>query len=232
MDESALRSALASLEACSSSLHFWLEVGTFAVALGVALDTVFVVWEYLEDLHDYRRGIIHSPERPKLMLFLLGFLGAGLVAIGVSGEFLAESRIATVETCIRTGNDALFMLLSKEAGDAAKSATTAHDESDKAVAASASAVSIAGRARREADSFESRLAKAILGGTIDKSKPSASVVKGAPNKLAGSILGVVKNDCLSLYGLVTHYLHNVTPDRNRCWRSPRESLPVPRRWAL
>jgi len=60
-----------------------------------------------------------------------------------------------------------------------------------------------------------KLAKAILGGTIDKSKPSASVVKGAFDKCAGSKLGVVNNDCLFLNGLVTHYFHNVTSNRYR-----------------
>jgi len=64
------------------------------------------------------------------MLFVLGLFGAGLVAAGVSGEFWKESQIAAVETCIRKGNDALFLLLSKEAGDAAASAKIAHAEAD------------------------------------------------------------------------------------------------------
>lgn len=59
------------------------------------------------------------------MLFVLGLFGAGLVAAGVSGEFWKESQIATVETCIRKGNDALFLLFSKEAGDANVSAASA-----------------------------------------------------------------------------------------------------------
>jgi hypothetical protein len=129
-DESALRRSLASLEDCSSSLHWWLGFWTFLVALGVALEVIFVVWEYLDELHDFRRGVIHAPERPQTVLFLLGLLGAGLVAAGVSGEFWKESQIATVETCIRKGNDALFLLLSKEAGDAAASAKTAHEEAN------------------------------------------------------------------------------------------------------
>ena len=120
--ESALRSALASLEDSSSLLHSWLEFWTFLVVLGVALEVVFVVWEYLDELHDFRRETIHTPERPNMVLFTLGLLGAGLVAAGVSGELWKESQIATVETCIRKGNDALFLLLSKEAGDAAAGA--------------------------------------------------------------------------------------------------------------
>lgn len=124
-DESALRRSLASLDDCNSSLHWWLGFWTFLVALGVVLEVVFVVWEYLNELHDFRRGIIRAPERPQTALFVLGLFGAGLVAAGVSGEFWKESQIATVETCIRKGNDALFLLLSKEAGDARVSAQQA-----------------------------------------------------------------------------------------------------------
>jgi hypothetical protein len=122
MDESALRSALASLDDCNSSLHWWLGFWTLLVVIGVVLEVFFVVWEYWEELHDFRRGIIHAPERPNIALFIFGLFGAGLVAAGVAGELWEESRIATVETCIRKGNDALFLLLSKEAGDAETSA--------------------------------------------------------------------------------------------------------------
>lgn len=126
MDESTLRSALASVNDYSSLLHRELLAWTFLVALGVALEIVFVVWEYAEDLHDFRRGIVHAPDRPNLLLFVLGFVGAALVAVGVSGELYAESKISTLETCIRAGNDALSLLLSREAGDAAKSAQKAY----------------------------------------------------------------------------------------------------------
>ena len=121
-DESALTSSLASLDNCNSLLHWRLGFWTFLVALGVVLEVLFVAWEYLDELHDFRRGIIHAPERPQTTLFVLGLFGASLVAAGVSGEFWKESQIAAVETCIRKDNDALFLLLSKETGDAKTSA--------------------------------------------------------------------------------------------------------------
>ncbi len=130
MDESALRNALAGVNDCGSLLHRELGFWTLIVVVGVALELVFVVWEYVEELHDFRRGIVHPPDKPNCLLFALGFFAAGLVALGVGGELYAESKIATAETCIRKGNDALFLLLSKEAGDAAKSAKTARDEAD------------------------------------------------------------------------------------------------------
>ncbi len=149
-DEAALRSSLASLDDCSSSLHWWLGFWTFLVALGVVLEVVFVVWEYLDELHDFRRGIIHAPDRPQTVLFVLGLLGAGLVAAGVSGELWKESQIATVETCIRKGNDALFLLLSKEAGDAKTSAKGATDEAQHAKSVASGALNLARTTRSEA----------------------------------------------------------------------------------
>ncbi|MGD0908064.1 MAG: hypothetical protein ABSA96_10815 [Candidatus Acidiferrales bacterium] len=154
MDESALRTLLDSLEASRSALSGWLECWTFLVVAGVALEVVFVVWEYVEDLHDFGSGIVHPPERPSRLLFALGLLGAALVAIGVSGELYAESKIETVETRTRKANDELFLLLSKEAGEAAASAKTAHDEAD-AVGKKADALDVRlGSASRELGDIE------------------------------------------------------------------------------
>ena len=130
MDESTLRALIANLEASGSSAHWWLEFCTALVVLGVVFEVIFIIWEYVDELHDFRRGIVHPPERPNILLFALGLLGAGLVAIGVAGEFRFESKIERIETDIRKANDDLFLLLSKEAGDAAKSAKTARAEAD------------------------------------------------------------------------------------------------------
>jgi hypothetical protein len=130
MDELALRTLVASLEASRSSDHWWLEFCTALVAIGVLFEVIFVLWEYVDELHDFRRGVVHTPEKPSMLLFAVGLLGAGLVAIGVAGEFRFEARIESKETHIRKANDELFLLLSKQAGEAAASAKTAHDEAD------------------------------------------------------------------------------------------------------
>lgn len=125
MDESALRRALASLDDCSSLQHWWLGFWTTVVVVGVAFEIIFVVWEYIEERRDCRRSLLSPPVTPNLPLFILGFLGAAMVTAGVAGELFEESKIATVETCIRKGNDQLSLLLSKEAGDAKTSALIA-----------------------------------------------------------------------------------------------------------
>jgi hypothetical protein len=114
-EESALRSSLANISDCGSALHASLRHWTWLVIIGVALEVAFVIWEYCEGLHDFNRGIVHAPERPNTLLFVLGLLGAALVASGVTGEVLTEAQIETVETCIRQGNDSLSLLLSQKA---------------------------------------------------------------------------------------------------------------------
>jgi len=130
MDESALRALIATLDARRSSFHWWLDLFTAFVVAGVALEVIFVVWEYVDELHDFKRGIIRPPDRPSRLKFFLGLLGAALVAVGVSGELYEGARIETIETSIRKANDDLYLILSKQAGDAAISARIAHDEAD------------------------------------------------------------------------------------------------------
>ena len=167
MDESALKTLLDNLEISRASLHGWLHFWTFLVVVGVALEVVFVVWEYVRELHDFRRGEVHPPERPSLFLLVLGLLGAGLVAVGVAGELYIDVKASKVETDIRNANELRVSLLSKEAGDAKDSAQTARDaakeaksQSDQAQSGAANALTLAQEARKEADSFEQGIASA------------------------------------------------------------------------
>lgn len=146
MDESALKILLANLDKSQSSLHGWLYFWTFLVGAGVALEVFFVVWEYVEQLHDFRRGFVHPPERPNTLLFVLGLLGAGLVAVGVAGELYVDVQADKVETEIRNANDLRISLLTKEAGDAKVSAEAA------ALAASRAATS-ADTVQKQADAL-------------------------------------------------------------------------------
>lgn len=131
MDESALRILIGKLEASRYSFHGRLEFFTALVVAGVVLEFVFVIWEYYEELHDFRLGFVHPPEKPILRLFVLGIVGTSLVAIGVTGEFREEANIGSVETEMQTANGELYLLLSNEAGDAKKSAGSAHAEADE-----------------------------------------------------------------------------------------------------
>jgi hypothetical protein len=125
---------ITNLQASESSFDWWLEFFTALVVVGVVLEVAFVVWEFREDLHDFRRGIVHPPDKPSVLLLLFGLLGASLVAVGVAGEFREESKIDGVETQIRKADDDLYLLLSNEAGDAARSAKGAAKAASEATA--------------------------------------------------------------------------------------------------
>jgi hypothetical protein len=140
MDESTLKILLDNLEMSHSSLHGWLDFWTFLVVIGVALEVVFTIWDYRELLHDFRRGVIHSPEKPRVLLHVLGLLGAGLVAVGVAGELYVDVQAGKVETEIRSANELRVSLLIKEAGDAKQSATEAEEAAKRAKEASAEAI--------------------------------------------------------------------------------------------
>jgi hypothetical protein len=116
MDESALKVLISNLERSRATLDSWLFVFTLFVVVGVVLEVAFVIWEYRDELHDWRRGIVHPPEKPSVALLLFGLFGAGLVAIGVTGELYIGAKIGVKETSIREANDQRASLLSKEAG--------------------------------------------------------------------------------------------------------------------
>ncbi|MGD0499598.1 MAG: hypothetical protein ABSC23_14310 [Bryobacteraceae bacterium] len=126
MDASALASTLDNLEKSWSSLDWWLNFWTILVVAGVALELVVLIIEYRHDWRDFRRGVIHSPERPSILMFGLGFLGAGLVAIGVAGEFRVHIEAGKTESDMR---DATRRLVALANGEAVKANERAEHES-------------------------------------------------------------------------------------------------------
>jgi hypothetical protein len=156
MDDSALKTILDNLDSYRSSLDGWLSFWTLLAVIGVVLEVVFVICEYRKELHEFRQGInnfglgiAHPPEKPSLLLFVLGMLGAGLVAAGVSGELYISVQAGKVETEIRKVNEQRVSLLSREAGDAKDSAKGAASASASAKASAEAAGVAAGKAQQK-----------------------------------------------------------------------------------
>jgi hypothetical protein len=127
MDKSALLSALKSLETSWSSLDRWMAFWTFLVVVGVVAEIFVVVREWRHEVHEFRRGIIHSPDKPRVFMLVLGLLGASLVAVGVAGEFVVHLMAGKVETKMRDTTDTLVALIdekAKAAGERAESLKT------------------------------------------------------------------------------------------------------------
>src|SRR5947208_2492603 len=130
MTELALRTLLDSLDACRASLHRSLHFWTFLVVVGVGLEVVSLVWEYLRELLDFRRAEIHAPEKPSILLFAIGFFGIALVVAGVSGELYVDVKAEALETKVRKANNDLLALISNSANSAADAADRANKSAD------------------------------------------------------------------------------------------------------
>jgi hypothetical protein len=128
MDSSALFARLNNLENSWSSLDSWLKFWIALVVIGVAIELVVVVKEYRDDKHEWGRGIIRPPDRPSRWLLFWNFLGAGLVAIGVAGEFAIHLKAGKVETDMRDTTRQLVAIVDKDAGEAKKKAGDANRE--------------------------------------------------------------------------------------------------------
>lgn len=115
MDESALVSTLTTLEKSWSGLDWWLNFWTAVVVIGVAVELIVLIAEYTHDWRDFRRGIIHSPEKPSMVIFGLGFLGAALVAIGVAGEFRIHTKAGKIEADMRDKTGQLVAIVDARA---------------------------------------------------------------------------------------------------------------------
>jgi hypothetical protein len=150
-DESAIRGALIKLSDEGSSLHFRFKVWTALVAIGVLLEIIFCIFEYLEERHELRASDLVPRTVPTLWLFVFAIFAASLVAIGVSGELDVENQIEKLESCVRAGNDALFLLLSREAQSAQQSADDAAQSATDAKSDAHDANVLAGKAQGKAN---------------------------------------------------------------------------------
>lgn len=116
MDELTLLAKLKCLEALRSSLHSSLRFWEWVVVVGVIIELIILLKEYRDDWRDFRRGTIHSPEKPSKLLLMIGLLGAGAVAFGIARELSVDAKMEVAETQIREVNEQLFGKVSDRVG--------------------------------------------------------------------------------------------------------------------
>jgi hypothetical protein len=116
-DELALNNHISSLNAqwttLDSRLRFWI----LLVVIGVTAEVAVVIVEYLHERSEFLHGIVRPPDPPVLWLYAVGLLGAGLVALGVAGEFFIHTTIGKVEADLRNDNAKLVSLLESRASE-------------------------------------------------------------------------------------------------------------------
>ena len=118
MDASTLARELDTLETSWSSLDGWLKFWTALVVVGVVIEPLVIACEFRHDWKDFKRSVIYNPERPSILLLLLSLLGAGLVALGVAGEFRIHTQAGKVESDMRSKSLELVAITQKSASDA------------------------------------------------------------------------------------------------------------------
>jgi hypothetical protein len=121
-DLEALSRLLSSLDSDRSSLEEKLVWSSIIVGVGVIIDVVVIVLEFLEDRKEHRRsllefemGRIPTPNSPSVKLLIWGLVGTVLVTAGVLGEFWFEEKIACVDNEIQQADNARAVLLENEA---------------------------------------------------------------------------------------------------------------------
>ncbi|MGA7522977.1 MAG: hypothetical protein WBW84_10875 [Acidobacteriaceae bacterium] len=148
---SALDSAISALKSCISALESSLKtvgqssgqwetlawVCSVGVAFGVAAEIIGIIWQYRDDLRDWRRGIIRPPDRPSRGKLWFEAAATVLVVAGIFGEAGASLKLASINSQLRSitselraKSDQLLALVTQEAGSAATSAQKAHREAD------------------------------------------------------------------------------------------------------
>lgn len=137
-DELALKDAISRLNADWSALDSRLKFWILLVVIGVATELFIVVVEYWHERREFldaMRGMTHAPKPPVLWMYVVGFLGAGLVALGVAGEFSIHSRLSKVETDLRDDNEQLVSIADERAQEASKLASANELEAQQLKAA-------------------------------------------------------------------------------------------------
>jgi hypothetical protein len=129
-----LRASIASLELHVDSLENWLHFWVALVVLGVVLEVIFVIWEYREDLAEFRHGPATS-RKPSPRKLVLELFGATLVALGVGGELGVDIKAGTARTDLRAKNGELVQLLQSVSAVALRNAAGAYERALKAESA-------------------------------------------------------------------------------------------------
>jgi hypothetical protein len=143
-----------SIKATEGSSGFWETVGwscAFAVGLGITGEIIVIVSEHCESLEDWGRGIILPPAKPSSWRFRFAIAATIIVLVGVFGEAIATSRVAAINSLLRSKtnelratSDRLVAVVEELAGDASISADVAKHSANAARIAS-------GKAQQQAD---------------------------------------------------------------------------------
>jgi hypothetical protein len=128
MDESWLSIELKILEMRWSSLDPLARIFAFVVFVGVAVEIGAVAREWYDDFRDFRRGTIHTPDKPVLSKYFWGLFSSVLVTLGILGELLVGVSASKVESKIRLTTDTLVSVIGSKAKAAGERAAASEQK--------------------------------------------------------------------------------------------------------
>jgi hypothetical protein len=111
----------------------WLSRFTTLVAIGLAFELPELVYELAAIARDwigFLKYRVMLSESHMQLAKVVAFIGWFLIVGGVVGERVAEVKVRNFDTSVQECSDAKVRAATIEAGDAAASAKTAHDEAD------------------------------------------------------------------------------------------------------
>jgi hypothetical protein len=162
--------AMRDFGAARDSWFFWLSNSTRCVVIGLILELPELAYETVDfarkriDRLRYRVVLLEDRLEKAKLIAVVGWF---LIVVGVGGEWYAGIKIDVLSARVQECNDAKLAEVTDEAGSAKDSAKEARDAakeakdaSGKSVAESSSAMTIATGARKEANSFDTRIVSA------------------------------------------------------------------------
>jgi anti-sigma28 factor (negative regulator of flagellin synthesis) len=186
----ALRNSIAALNKRSDALEHWLYICVALVVIGVAAEVVFIFWEYQENLKDFHRGTIRSPEKPSVSKLIMHMIAASFVAIGVGGEFCVDWMAGEIQTDLRNKNGELNRLLSNASSVALRDAAHAIQAAAEAEGHLAQANARAESANALAKNYEAQIADSNA-----RTKAAEALVASA-NKMAEEARSMAESERL------------------------------------
>ena len=180
---------LSALESISKALEKSLDFWGLMLLLATALVVIGLVVEYWHDVQEFWMRLSWPMAAFPWDKFT-ALAGGILVTIGVAGELLVTYKASRVETQLRENSHKIEALLTQEAGDAATSAKTAHDEADAVKGIADEARADAKDALAKAQAAQSELAHAEADAA--KAQTAASKALSTADKAEAHLTEAVK----------------------------------------
>jgi hypothetical protein len=166
------------------------------VVVGVAVELAVLLMEYRHEWKDFKRGVIHSPEKPSRLVYGLGFFGVALVTAGVAGEFRIHVKAGKIESDMRSDVRQLAAIAHERAASAESTAKGYDSKIAEAQRGTAEAQRDAEQAKERAANAEAETARLYaLTAPRRLNSDQQKGIKAALKKFAGRTVRV------STYGL-------------------------------